>query len=78
MDGEKDPRNLLVCFSVLSRLGREYLTDPSHVSVQPILLNALIPKDFFEVFSCYFPVRFTPPPNDTVGISRSQIVDALK
>eukprot|EP00808_Paulinella_micropora_P022435 g31034.t1 len=68
MDGEKDPRNLLTCFqlvsSVLSRFSKE--------SISSELCNEL-----FDVTSCYFPITFTPPPNDIFGITGDQLKRGL-
>lgn len=47
MDGEKDPRNLLVCFECL------------RVICQNLQLGPFV-EETFEVFSCYFPIDFTP------------------
>ena len=30
-------------------------------------------NEVVEALSCYFPVRFTPPKNDTRGITRQQV-----
>ncbi|KAI2556849.1 MMS19 homolog, cytosolic iron-sulfur assembly component, partial [Homo sapiens] len=58
MDGEKDPRNLLVAFRIVHDLiSRDY-------SLGPFV------EELFEVTSCYFPIDFTPPPNDPHGIQR--------
>mgnify|MGYP001810414896 CR=1 FL=1 len=47
MDGEKDPRNLLVCFECLKLICQ-------HLKLGPFV------DETFEVFSCYFPIDFTP------------------
>uniref|UniRef100_A0A452VBM6 MMS19 nucleotide excision repair protein n=1 Tax=Ursus maritimus TaxID=29073 RepID=A0A452VBM6_URSMA len=48
MDGEKDPRNLLVAFRIVHDLiSRDY-------SLGPFV------EELFEVTSCYFPIDFTP------------------
>lgn len=65
MDGEKDPRNLLVCFQnvqeVISKLSFEVFAE-----------------DLFEVTSCYFPIDFSPPQNDPHGITKQQLVCQLR
>lgn len=66
MDGEKDPRNLMVAFQIVRDL---------------ILKNyALGPfvEELFEVTSCYFPIDFTPPPNDPHGIQREDLILSLR
>jgi DNA repair/transcription protein MET18/MMS19 len=54
MDGERDPRNLRLCFSIITVLARRHLSSSAEAEA------------LFAVFSCYFPITFTPPPNDTV------------
>ncbi|XP_023564623.1 MMS19 nucleotide excision repair protein homolog isoform X2 [Octodon degus] len=66
MDGEKDPRNLLVAFRIVHDLiSREY-------SLGPFV------EELFEVTSCYFPIDFTPPPNDPHGIQREDLILSLR
>ncbi|NXL82140.1 MMS19 protein, partial [Leptocoma aspasia] len=66
MDGEKDPRNLLVAFQIVRDLiAKEYALGP-------------FVEELFEVTSCYFPVDFTPPPNDPHGIQREDLILSLR
>uniref|UniRef100_A0A2K5CPL0 MMS19 nucleotide excision repair protein n=1 Tax=Aotus nancymaae TaxID=37293 RepID=A0A2K5CPL0_AOTNA len=66
MDGEKDPRNLLVAFHIVHDLiSRDY-------SLGPFV------EELFEVTSCYFPIDFTPPPNDPYGIQREDLILSLR
>ncbi|KAF6317559.1 MMS19-like protein, cytosolic iron-sulfur assembly component [Rhinolophus ferrumequinum] len=66
MDGEKDPRNLLMAFRIVHDLiSRDYTLEP-------------FVEELFEVTSCYFPVDFTPPPNDPYGIQREDLVLSLQ
>ncbi len=65
MDGEKDPRNLLVCFDCI-RLICERL------SLGPFV------EETFEVFACYFPIDFNPPKNDTFVITKDMIAASLR
>ncbi|XP_013361610.1 PREDICTED: MMS19 nucleotide excision repair protein homolog isoform X5 [Chinchilla lanigera] len=71
MDGEKDPRNLLVAFRIVHDLiSRKY-------SLGPFV------EELFEVTSCYFPIDFTPPfpfqpPNDPHGIQREDLILSLR
>ncbi|XP_045147478.1 MMS19 nucleotide excision repair protein homolog isoform X3 [Echinops telfairi] len=66
MDGEKDPRNLLVAFSIAHDLiSKDY-------SLGPFV------EELFEVTSCYFPIDFTPPPNDPHGIQREDLILSLR
>jgi hypothetical protein len=65
MDGERDPRNLRLCFSIIPTLAERFLSSTSDAEA------------LFTVFSCYFPITFTPPPNDTVGITTEMLRDGL-
>ncbi|KAG0182839.1 hypothetical protein DFQ29_001779 [Apophysomyces sp. BC1021] len=65
MDGEKDPRNLLVAFEIVRVIIRKF--DIScHV------------EDLFEVVFCYFPISFVPPPNDPYKITTEDLKDSLR
>uniref|UniRef100_A0A8C5KTA4 MMS19 nucleotide excision repair protein n=1 Tax=Jaculus jaculus TaxID=51337 RepID=A0A8C5KTA4_JACJA len=66
MDGEKDPRNLLVAFRIVHEIiSRDY-------SLGPFV------EELFEVTSCYFPIDFTPPPNDPYGVQREDLILSLR
>eukprot|EP01147_Barroeca_monosierra_P009632 gene9632-1853_t len=65
IDGEKDPRCLVIIF---------YLV-PFIASTFPISKYA---NDLFDVTSCYFPITFTPPPNDPYGVSPQQLIEGLR
>lgn len=83
IDGEKDPRNLLVTFK-LSRSAADELAAAleraggSEGEGAPT--RALEPSldELFDVLGCYFPVKFTPPPpsRDTARITEAQLRDA--
>ncbi|NWX39746.1 MMS19 protein, partial [Steatornis caripensis] len=66
MDGEKDPRNLLVAFQIV----RDLIT--KNYTLGPFV------EELFEVTSCYFPIDFTPPPNDPHGIQREDLILSLR
>ncbi|XP_051274630.1 MMS19 nucleotide excision repair protein homolog [Dicentrarchus labrax] len=66
MDGERDPRNLLLAFQVAKNIiHRGY--DLGKFT-----------EELFEVTSCYFPINFTPPPNDPHSITREELVQMLR
>ncbi|KAF9179424.1 hypothetical protein BGZ50_006952 [Haplosporangium sp. Z 11] len=65
IDGEKDPRNLLLAFSLIKGIIREFDIAP-HV------------EDLFEVTFCYFPITFAPPPDDPDGITSAQLKAGLQ
>lgn len=70
LDGEKDPRNLLLYFQLLRALCE------SCEAHQVGGFEEAIPE-VFESLSCYFPIAFTPPPNDPHQISAHHLLQAL-
>jgi DNA repair/transcription protein MET18/MMS19 len=61
MDGEKDPRNLLIVFSSIPIITRQ-------------LDISVLTEELFEVISCYFPINFTPVPStDFNSISKESL-----
>lgn len=64
-DGEKDPRNLMVVFSIL----RVPMTEWS------IGADA---SDLFDAVFNYFPITFRPPPDDPYGITAQDLKDRLR
>ncbi len=65
LDGEKDPRNLLIAFHLTSIICKNF--DVSDLA-----------EDLFEVTACYFPITFRPPPNDPYGISPDDLKRELR
>ncbi|KAM3913040.1 MMS19 nucleotide excision repair protein homolog [Leptodactylus fuscus] len=66
MDGEKDPRNLLVAFQIVQNIiTKNYALGP-------------FVEELFEVTSCYFPIDFNPPANDPHGITREDLILSLR
>ncbi|KZS11165.1 MMS19 nucleotide excision repair protein [Daphnia magna] len=64
-DQERDPRNLLILFSIFPVVARYFRLEP-------------FTEEFFEVFSCYFPIDFTPPANDPYGVTKDQLCEGLR
>ncbi|CAI6277269.1 unnamed protein product [Periconia digitata] len=64
-DGEKDPRNLMVVFSILKVPMTEW----------SIGADA---QDLFEAVFNYFPITFRPPPDDPYGITAQDLKDRLR
>ncbi|GAA5822190.1 hypothetical protein JCM10212_004171, partial [Sporobolomyces blumeae] len=65
VEGEKDPRNLMISFGI----------------VRVILLEFEIAdsvEDLFDITFCYFPITFTPPPDDPYGISSEDLIVSLR
>ncbi|ODO00637.1 DNA repair/transcription protein MET18/MMS19 [Cryptococcus wingfieldii CBS 7118] len=65
VDGEKDPRNLMLLFSIDRVILLEFDVR-DHI------------EDFFDVTFCYFPITFRPPPNDPYGITADDLKVALR
>lgn len=70
MEGEKDPRNLLLCMEI----ARDCMAklEPTFAKHERVL------QQYFEVVSCYFPIIFTPPPNDPYGITSEGLILSLR
>ncbi|KAF1996817.1 MMS19 nucleotide excision repair protein-like protein [Amniculicola lignicola CBS 123094] len=64
-DGEKDPRNLMVVFSILRVPMIEW----------NIGANA---QELFDAVFNYFPITFRPPPDDPYGITAQDLKDRLR
>lgn len=70
MEGEKDPRNLLLCLQI----ARELMAKLAPVFDRH---DSLL-QQYFDVISCYFPITFTPPPNDPYGITSEELILSLR
>lgn len=66
MDGERDPRNLLLSFQIANNI------------VHRGYDLGKFAEELFEVTSCYFPIDFSPPPNDPHGITKEELILALR
>ncbi|KAL5114721.1 hypothetical protein ACEQ8H_007390 [Pleosporales sp. CAS-2024a] len=64
-DGEKDPRNLMVVFSIL-RVPMTEWNIGAHA------------QDLFDAVFNYFPITFRPPPDDPYGITAQDLKDRLR
>ncbi|MEW5299353.1 MAG: hypothetical protein WDW36_002378 [Sanguina aurantia] len=73
VDGEKDPRCLLLLFSIIQQLAIVY--HAPGVDASPLKHNS---GPIVETLSAYFPVTFTPPRNDAHRITRADLVAALQ
>eukprot|EP00038_Savillea_parva_P031031 m.82395 g.82395 ORF g.82395 m.82395 type:complete len:1037 (+) comp9462_c0_seq1:41-3151(+) len=65
VDQEKDPRCLLLAFEYVEAVARDFPLGP-HT------------EDVFDVVACYFPISFTPPADDKVGIVQDDLLSALR
>ena len=64
-DGEKDPRNLMIIFSIL------------YVPMIEWNVHAY-GQDLFDSVFNYFPITFKPPPDDPYGITAQDLKDRLR
>ena len=58
MDGEKDPRNLMVTFSLVTSMV---------AGLEPA--SGEMAEELFDVISCYYPITFEAPPGDKFGVT---------
>ncbi|KAG0131695.1 putative DNA repair/transcription protein [Tuber indicum] len=58
--GEKDPRNLMIVFSLVKVILVEFDIVP-HIEI------------LFDAVYCYFPITFKPPPDDPYGITAQDL-----
>ncbi|KAI7861938.1 RNAPII transcription regulator C-terminal-domain-containing protein [Spinellus fusiger] len=65
LDGEKDPRNLMVAFETVL-----FIIDKFDIS-QHI-------EDLFDVLFCYFPIGFNAPPNNPLEITTEDLKISLR
>ena len=68
VDGEKDPRCLIVVFTLAAFLLRQ--------AGDEAVLEAR--DGLFDVIGCYFPITFTPPANDPHHITQHELREALR
>lgn len=76
VDGEKDPRCLIQGFQAMRCVMQLYIAQDDTTLASGRLEEST--EELFDVLSCYFPVAFTPPPNDPHGITRGQIASELE
>ncbi|OAD54066.1 MMS19 nucleotide excision repair protein like protein, partial [Eufriesea mexicana] len=64
IDGERDPRNLMLLFSILPYFMTEFSL--GHLT-----------EEMFEVIACYFPVDFNPSGTEGIEITRDDLAEKL-
>lgn len=67
LEGEKDPRCLILCLKVVAKT-QTFFPQAADEYAEAI----------FDVTACYFPITFTPPPNDPYGITPDMLSSALQ
>ncbi|SCV70456.1 BQ2448_1850 [Microbotryum intermedium] len=65
VEGEKDPRNLMLSFNLIKVILLEF-----------DLTGSI--EDLFDVTFCYFPITFNPPKDDPYGITSEDLIVALR
>ncbi|KAI9798854.1 MAG: hypothetical protein M1833_004357 [Piccolia ochrophora] len=65
VSGEKDPRNLMIIFSMLRV-----------VMVEWVIVDHV--ETLFDSVFCYFPITFRPPPDDPYGITAQDLKNRLR
>jgi len=66
MDGEKDPRNLLLCFRLMAKV------------FKLIPIAKKFEDDLFDISSCYFPITYTEKADDPNAVKKADLVLRLK
>ena len=81
MTGEKDPRNLMMVFSIMKVVMMEW-DITNHVEVRSLLSQVLVLylllQLLFDSVYNYFPITFRPPPNDPYGITAQDLKGRLQ
>ena len=74
LEGEKDPRNLLICFDLTYFMLVTYMSPNAAFfrESSPEVIDQLA-EAFFDEINCYFPIQFKPPKNDTHKITPEQL-----
>jgi DNA repair/transcription protein MET18/MMS19 len=81
-DGEKDPRNLMVVFSILRvpmtewSIGADAQVCTLGYKIQIRWLMSS--QELFDAVFNYFPITFRPPPDDPYGITAQDLKDRLR
>lgn len=65
MAGEKDPRNLMVVYTIIQKIVRSL-----------DITNQV--ENLFDATFCYFPITFRPPPDNPFGITAKDLKTNLR
>ncbi|QDZ21492.1 nucleotide excision repair protein [Chloropicon primus] len=74
VDGEKDPRCLLLAFDSIERAVHELSKSGRSELVEVVKKNV---EGLADVLSCYFPLSFSPPPDMKKSVTRADLLLAL-
>jgi DNA repair/transcription protein MET18/MMS19 len=75
VEGESDPRSLVIAFDLLKYLLQAYLTK-SNCGSQEVYEGYL--EDVFDRVTCYFPINFNPPKDDKFKVTSVELKSKLK
>ena len=95
IEGEKDPRCLVVALQILSKFIEKFsflfsLSSKNDLSNSSSNKNNINENDnnkddkeeiiekIFENVACYFPITFTPPDDDTYGVTTEMLINSLE
>ena len=81
VSGEKDPRNLMIIFSILKVVMVEWdIVGHAEVCMATMLkiLSTDQTQTLFDSVFCYFPITFRPPPDDPYGITAQDLKARLR
>ena len=70
IEGEKDPRNLVICFDLTYFMLVTFMS-PGSAFYQETAKEVVeqLEESFFDEIACYFPISFKPPKNDAHKIT---------
>lgn len=78
MEDEKDPRCLLVVMKVILKMAKAFTSALDFPPVTATDDYRTLAEKIFDNISCYFPISFTPPPDDPFGITPEDLSKALE
>ncbi len=79
IDGEKDPRNILKIFSLITKINKKYFSEAQQDYKDFFDKENMedLCKSFFDTLEVYYPIEFSPPKNSPDKITTSDLVNAL-
>ena len=78
VDEEKDPRNLMISFDLLYFIITEYFQDGCDaLGEESNELKEQLHESLFDAISCYYPINFKPPKNNTYKITMKEKIFGL-
>jgi hypothetical protein len=78
VDGEKDPRNILKMFSLITKISKKYFSDArkyKDLCDQETMQDLC--KSYFNTLEVYYPIEFTQPKNSPDQITAADLINGL-